>query len=212
MRSDEQLLSMNYLRYRNSAAITTLVFIIIGTLCSHFGLTSIHIDLSHFGGDGLTGILIALGFVIAINERIMELVTKTYRRNTGAVIELRMSLSSPSDKQSWDELYLGYKAETGRLVLTLSLVFGCSLASLGFFRILGGLNIEEMMSSATHHLLFDAADVVITGWTIAGGSQGYYKLIEMISNTLKFKTDLEKTSASKLTTAPATAPVIKPQT
>ncbi|WP_430455049.1 hypothetical protein [Rheinheimera sp.] len=190
--NDEKLLNINYLGYRNTAAFATAIFFVVGLLASYYGFTSLHIDFEVFGGEGFAGVLIALGVVVAFNERIMELVTQTYRRNTGAVIELRMSLSQPDKKQAWEELYLGYKAETGRLVLTLSLVFGCLLACTGFFRLLEGLSVDELISSEYHRAFFDATDIVVTGWIIAGGSQGYYKLIDLISNSFKFKKDLDR--------------------
>ncbi|WP_298150296.1 hypothetical protein [Flavobacterium sp.] len=190
--TDDELLGRSYLRFRHTAAFATALFFIVGLLASYFGFTSLHMDFDIFGGEGFTGIMISLGVVVAFNERIMELVTQTYRRNTGAVIELRMSLSAPDKKQAWEEFYLGYKAETGRLVLTLSLVFGCLLACTGFFRLLEGLSVDELISSEYHRALFDATDIVVTGWIIAGGSQGYYKLIDLLSNAFKLKKDLDQ--------------------
>ena len=198
MKTDSELLDLNYLGYRHSAALTTVVFFFVGMMSSYLGFTSSHFNFEILGGDGLISIFIGLGLIISINERIMELFRMTYRRNTRALIELRMLTCPPEMKNRWEDLFLGYKAETGRLIITLSLIFGCFIASTGFFRILGGFSADEYLSSEYHHVFFDAFDVVVTGWVIAGGSQGYYKLLDSVSNLLKLKTDLDKTSVSKV--------------
>jgi len=73
----------------------------------------------------------------------------------------------------WQSIVNDYSAETGRLCLSLSLAIGCILASIGAVRVLGGIENSPQFSSQIHIMLFDSVDVLLTGWLIAGGSEGW---------------------------------------
>jgi len=73
----------------------------------------------------------------------------------------------------WQSINNDFSSETGRMCLIASLTVGCVLASLGAVRIFGGLESPPQFSSTAHVMLFDAVDVVLTGWVIAGGSEGW---------------------------------------
>ena len=187
---DNILPKNNHLKYLNHAWYTTGVFFVIGIISSWLGLTTIHIDLSFISENKFIATITFLGFIVSINERIMEVVVKTFRRRTRIAYELEIEGANIlSNEKHWKMLLQNYRAETGRYTLWLSLIIGCSLASLGFFRVFGLLIEGEWVVSPLHVLLIDAIDVVITGWIISGGTEGWSKLTSSLRDVMAVRKD-----------------------
>ena len=68
--------------------------------------------------------------------------------------------------------------------MSFSLVIGCSLACLGMVRVFGPLLDSTAYTNKLHIVLIDVLDVLVTGWLIAGGSQGWNKFMGTISTVL----------------------------
>lgn len=161
------------------------VFFVIALVASYFGLTTLSTDLSMVSDNTFLAQVTFIGFVIAVNERIIEAFKRTFRRRTAEEYYIELTSANkvleenPSDARLiekaklWQSINNDFSAETGRMCLTASLSIGCVLASIGAVRIFGGLESPPQFASQMHIMLFDAVDVVLTGWVISGGSEGW---------------------------------------
>ncbi|WP_140353131.1 hypothetical protein [Vibrio parahaemolyticus] len=70
------------------------------------------------------------------------------------------------------------------MCLVASLLVGCSLASVGAVRVLGGLEDSSQFASPIHIMLFDSIDVVLTGWIISGGSEGWTNFLYNVKSMI----------------------------
>lgn len=164
-------------------------FFLLAILSSYFGFTSLITDLSTISDNTFIAQLTFIGFVIAISERIVEAFKRTFRRRTAEefYFEYEKALknleTNPSDEQlqikakDWRTIGNDYSAETGRMCLALSLSIGCVLASMGVVRVFAGLENPPQFANQYHVMLFDAVDIVITGWVISGGSEGWNNIL-----------------------------------
>ncbi|TOB48696.1 hypothetical protein CGK05_23605 [Vibrio parahaemolyticus] len=84
----------------------------------------------------------------------------------------------------WTSVVNDYSAETGRMCLVASLLVGCSLASVDAVRVLGGLEDSSQFASPIHIMLFDSIDVVLTGWIISGGSEGWTNFLYNVKSMI----------------------------
>ena len=165
------------------------VFFVIALLASHFGFTTLSTDLSTISDNTFIAQITFIGFVITVNERIIEAFKRTFRRRTAdeyfrelniVTKELASNPTNPDllkTTKMWQSINNDYSSETGRMCLIASLTIGCVLASLGVVRIFGGLENPPQFSSTAHVMLFDAVDIVLTGWVISGGSEGWTNVL-----------------------------------
>jgi len=172
-------------RYLYSIMKLSGVFFVIALIASYFGFTTMSTDLSTVSDNTFIAQITFIGFVIAINERIIEAFKRTFRRRTSEeysnelksakalLIEDPANIESIEKVRLWQSIVNDYSSETGRMCLAVSLTIGCALASVGAVRVLGGLENPDQFSNQFHIMIFDAIDVVITGWVISGGSEGW---------------------------------------
>lgn len=71
------------------------VFFIIALLASYFGFTTLSTDLSTISDNTFIAQITFIGFVITVNERIIEAFKRTFRRRTA---EPQTSISRNSTK------------------------------------------------------------------------------------------------------------------
>lgn len=192
LREKYSLPTNEHCKYLYHAWFVTLAFFVVAMVSSAYGFSHPNTDLTFIVEDNFIASLLFLGFVISVNERIMEVAVKTFRRRTRTAYEMKLENAlMVEDEKYWKHTLNDYRAETGRFTLWLSLVLGCSLASLGMFRLLGPLNNEDMMASNFHIYLVDAVDVVITGWVVAGGTEGWSKLVTTLRDVMSIRKDFE---------------------
>lgn len=171
--------------YLYSILKLSCVFFLIALIASHYGFTTLTTDLTTVSDNTFLAQVTFIGFVIAINERIIEAFKRTFRRRTSeeysnefisakeALAKDPNNVELASTAKLWRSIVNDYSSETGRMCLIASLTVGCILASIGAVRILGGLENPPQFSSQAHVMFFDAVDVVLTGWVISGGSEGW---------------------------------------
>jgi hypothetical protein len=164
-------------------------FFIIALFSSWNGFTHITTDLTFLSDNLFLANILFIGFVVSVNERIIEVFTSTFRRRTknefaNEFSNAKKSLAITPDDVSaqlkvklWESINNDYSTETGRFCLVISLVIGCSLSCLGAFRVLGSLVDYSQFANAYHIALFDAVDVVLAGFIIGGGSQGWTDIL-----------------------------------
>ncbi|MEZ8282125.1 hypothetical protein AB6C51_17990 [Vibrio splendidus] len=177
------------MKYLNSIIKLSLVFFLIALPASYYGFTSQSVDLSQVSDNLFLAHIIFIGFIIAVNERIVEAFKRTYRRRTAleyanqlVFAQKELSLDPNNEElktiaQLREAIVNDYAAETGRMCLTVSLAIGCILSSIGAVSILGALVNNEQLSSVWHVVIFDSVDVVLTGWVISGGSEGWTNVL-----------------------------------
>lgn len=185
MKSADHLLKKDYLGYRYHANYATAFFFLLAIGASYLGWTQLNTDLSFVSDNRFIANVFFLSFVIAINERVLEVFSATYRR--GCRLEIQRQIEAATDetvKNSWTQTLLRYQAETRRMALYTSLVIGCSLGCLGIVRVFGALTVDETMVEPLHIAMIDATDIVLTGWVIAGGSEGWNKLTSALTNII----------------------------
>ena len=181
----ELLLEKPFLGYRYHANYATAVFFLLAIGASYLGWTQLNTDLSFVSDNRFIANVLFLSFVIAINERVLEVFTATFRR--GCRLEIQRQIEAATDealKNSWTQTLLRYQAETRRMALFTSLIIGCSLGCLGIVRVFGALTVDEMMVEPLHIAMIDAIDIVLTGWVIAGGSEGWNKLTSALTDII----------------------------
>lgn len=185
----------NYRGYIYHAWYVTGVFFILTFFASFAGLTTLVTEFSFFFPDNpFFATIIFLGFIVTINERVMEVVVKTFRRKNRLELEAKCHESTITNTSRTNENNLrAYRAETGRLTLFLSLIIGCSLGCLGIFRVFTVFIEPEMFVNSWHIAAVQAVDVIITGWLVAGGTEGWSKLTGSIRNLTNAKKDLSIT-------------------
>lgn len=175
--------------YLYSILKLSCVFFFIALLASYFGFTTLSTDLTTVSDNTFLAQITFIGFVITINERIIEAFKRTFRRRTSEeyaneLISAKEALAKDpnnielaSTAKLWRSIVNDYSSETGRMCLVASLTVGCVLASIGAVRVFGGLESPAQFSSQLHVMLFDAVDVVLTGWVISGGSEGWTNVL-----------------------------------
>jgi hypothetical protein len=151
----------------------------------HANYAQLNTDLSFISDNRFIANVFFLSFVIAINERVLEVVSATFRKGTRLEIQRQIEVATnESEKNAWTQTLVRYQAETRRMALYTSLVIGCSLGCLGIVRVFGALTVDEMMVEPLHIAMIDATDIVLTGWVIAGGSEGWNKLTSGLTNLI----------------------------
>lgn len=186
-----QLPDNPHLRFRYQAWWISIIFLFVGAVSAGFGFTKLHADLSFIIEDNpFIANLIYLGFIVSVSERILEVVVKTFRRRTRIAYELEIQNANvlANERQLQHQLQC-YRAETGRLTLAIALVIGCTFASLGIFRLFGALSIEGLLVGKFHMILVHAVDVVVTGWVVAGGTEGWSKLVTSLRDVTSMSKD-----------------------
>ena len=185
MKSLDDLPTNNFLKYRYTALWLTALFFILALVASSLGWTSSNTELDFVSDNRFVAHILFLGFVIAGVERVLEVTTATFRRRTRLEIQRQLDSSTdPIERNEWNETLIAYKAETRRLALSVSLSIGCVLASIGTVRMFGPLVIDDAMVSAYHIAVIDGIDVVMTGWIIAGGSEGFNKITSALEKLI----------------------------
>jgi hypothetical protein len=171
--------------YLYSIIKLSALFFLIAVVASYFGLTTSVTDLHTISDNTFIAQITFIGFVIVVNERVIEAFKRTFRRRTSEEYsnELKSAMdtlkNTPLDSTQlekvkiWESIVNDYSTETGRMCLTASLTIGCILGSLGIVNIFGSLENTFEFSSQLHVVLFDGVDVVLTGWVISGGSDGW---------------------------------------
>ncbi|MFT4938066.1 MAG: hypothetical protein ACI88A_001089 [Paraglaciecola sp.] len=185
MQSVSLLLESSNLGYRYHANYASVLFFILAMGASYLGWTQLNTDLSFISDNRFIANVFFLSFVIAINERVLEVVSATFRKGTRLEIQRQIEVATnESEKNAWTQTLVRYQAETRRMALYTSLVIGCSLGCLGIVRVFGALTVDEMMVEPLHIAMIDATDIVLTGWVIAGGSEGWNKLTSGLTNLI----------------------------
>lgn len=189
MTTKEDLISSVTLNTRRGYLYSILklscVFFIIALVASYLGFTSLSTELSTISDNTFLAQVTFIGFVIAVNERIIEAFKRTFRRRTSMEYNNELTAANeilknnPADSECmqkaklWQSIVNDYSSETGRMCLTASLTIGCILSSVGIVSIFGGFENTDNFSNNIHIMLFDAVDIVLTGWVISGGSEGW---------------------------------------
>ncbi|KAB0287049.1 hypothetical protein F2P58_20690 [Vibrio fortis] len=183
-------------KYLYSIVKLSTVFFFVAMVSSYFGLTTMSTDLGIISDNTFLAHVTFIGFIILINERIIEAFKRTFRRRTSNEYlnelsrvkdELAANPTDPDLKDRvriWTSVVNDYSAETGRMCLVASLIVGCSLASVGAVRILGGLEDSTQFANSLHIMLFDSIDVVLTGWVVSGGSEGWTNFLHNVKSLL----------------------------
>ncbi|AQW56625.1 hypothetical protein [Vibrio owensii] len=183
-------------KYLYSIIKLSAVFFVIAMVASHFGLTTMSTDLGMISDNTFIAHITFIGFIILVNERIVEAFKRTFRRRTSSEYLNELSRAqdelavNPTDEalkdrvRVWTSVVNDYSAETGRMCLVASLLVGCSLASVGAVRVLGGLEDSSQFASPIHIMLFDSIDVVLTGWIISGGSEGWTNFLYNVKSMI----------------------------
>jgi hypothetical protein len=171
--------------YLNSIIKLSALFFLIAVVASYFGLTTSVTDLHTISDNTFIAQITFIGFVIVLNERVIEAFKRTFRRRTSEEYSNELKSAKEALKNNpldagqiekvkiWQSIVNDYSSETGRMCLTVSLTIGCILGSLGIVSIFGSLECASEFSSQLHVVLFDGVDVVLTGWVISGGSDGW---------------------------------------
>jgi hypothetical protein len=140
-----------------------------------------------------------IGFVIAVNERVIEAFKRTFRRRTSeeysnelksikeALQNKPLDIELINKAKLWQSIVNDYSSETGIVCLTASLIIGCILGSLGVVSIFGSFESSTKFSSQIHVILFNGVDVVLTGWVISGGSDGWTGFLTNAKNLFSQK-------------------------
>jgi hypothetical protein len=183
MKAVSAILEDSNMGYRYHANYATVLFFLLAIGASYSGWTQLNTDLSFISDNRFIANVFFLGFVIAINERVLEVVSATFRKGTRLEIQRQIETAiDETEKNTWSQALVRYQAETRRMALYTSLIIGCSLGCLGIVRVFGALTVDEMMVEPLHIALIDATDIVLTGWVIAGGSEGWNKLTSGLTN------------------------------
>lgn len=175
--SIEKLAQNKSMKHLYKAVVVTAIFFILGIASSFHGFSYFNSDLSFITDNVFFANILFLGFVVSVNERIIEVVCATFRRRFKLALENKIQVvTNFTEKAAWSQVLNDYKAETRRFALFISLCIGFSLSCLGVVRVFGALNTDDMMVNVWHIALIDAVDIVITAWVIAGGTEGWSKL------------------------------------
>ncbi len=174
-------------------------FFIVAFLASYNGFTSATAELDFLSENRFLANILFIGFIIAINERLVETFIATLRQGDREDIERKIkALTIAADPDKLEELdqtkndLIYYRAESRRLTLTFSIFFGSTMACLGIVKVFGALLDPTEMVSALHIALIDAADVFVAGWLVAGGSKGWNQLTSSIEAVLQKSRDLNR--------------------
>ena len=185
MKQLEDLPNNSFLKYRYTAVWLTGLFLIVAMAASSLSWTSLNTDIDFISENRFVANILFLGFVIAVVERLLEVITATFRRRTRLEIQRQIDESvDEGERKAWSETLIAYKAETRRLTLLVSLSIGCILASLGLVSVFGALTNDDLLAGKVHIAVIDAVDVVVTGWIIAGGSEGFNKITSALEKIM----------------------------
>jgi hypothetical protein len=202
-------------RLRKAASLCALILIILGGFAGFSSLNFSSVDSSYlltvFTKFLLISIFIERGleFFIALwrgghTKYLGHLVEETQRKvdkletgGNGMKSELKKDLENLR-KQKRD--LQQYKAETTRLALWASFLFGLLMSITGVRFLQFMVEIPEHMKSNNHIqvCLFYCVDILVTACLISGGSEGFHKIMAlynrfMDTSTLRLK-DSSKSS------------------
>lgn len=188
MKRLDELPENNYLHYRHTAIWLTCLFFVVALIASSLSWASLNTDIDFISENRFVANILFIGFIIAVVERLLEVITATFRRRTRLEIERQVDESATEDeRKEWSETLIAYKAETRRLTLLVSLSIGCIFASLGLVSVFGALLNDDMLADKLHIAIIDAVDIVVTGWIIAGGSEGFNKITSALEKVMNPK-------------------------
>jgi hypothetical protein len=123
--------------YLYSIIKLSALFFLIAVVASYFGLTTSVTDLHTISDNTFIAQITFIGFVIVVNERVIEAFKRTFRRRTSEEYsnELKSAMdtlkNNPLDSTQlekvkiWESIVNDYSTETGRMCLTASLTIGC---------------------------------------------------------------------------------------
>lgn len=182
---------------------------IIGVIASFLSFNVFKVELQEISENPVTANIVFISFIIILVERVLESINSSVRKPVRAekeeVIQQakdKLSLLIQNDPLSAEIVILerkiadftkdliNFRNQTRIMLLSVSLILGGLLSAFGCLNILAPMIDQTLFISSEskiHRALFDGLMVLMAGWIVAGGSEGWNSVTHWVENNINPK-------------------------
>lgn len=182
---------------------------IVGVVASFLSFNVFKVELQDISDNPVTANIVFISFIVILVERVLESINSSVRKPVRAEMEEiiqqekdKLSLLMQNDPLSVEIVILErkiadltkaliiFRNQTRIMLLSVSLILGGLLSAFGCLNILAPMIDQSLFISSEskiHRALFDGLMVLMAGWIVAGGSEGWNSVTHWVENNINPK-------------------------